>query len=167
MGLIIIKDLRDVPKELVIGFKKFDCTNEGVKICVADSLTSFNKYFPILMDSINNDSEKSLNGINTLNQNIKAVGFDVETRPSTNSTQYSKNCACLIQISSSSIVLIIRINMFEVPKKFINFLQNTSILKVGIGIERDAIDCQTIFPGFIKNNSFYDILSSLQKYFQM
>ena len=63
------------------------------------------------------------------------VGFDTETKPS-----FKKGCAnkvALMQLSTDNCNYLIRLNRIGIPEKLKSFLENESIVKVGLSIHDD------------------------------
>jgi hypothetical protein len=106
---------------------------------IINTLDEFNKYFHIFKDSSKIDSTP----------NVFVIGFDIEFISRANYPMSFSNMnwlnnnintgACIIQLSSSSIVMIINlINMNGyLPNKLINVITNDAWIKLGIGIEQD------------------------------
>jgi len=66
----------------------------------------------------------------------KAVGFDTETRPTFTRGQLYK--VALMQIAIPKKVFLIRLNLTGLTPEIIHFLENESILKVGVALRDDV-----------------------------
>ncbi len=63
------------------------------------------------------------------------VGIDTETRPSFVKGQTHK--VALLQISTREICFLFRLNMIGMPDSLVNFLENPTIVKVGLSLKDD------------------------------
>jgi ribonuclease D len=70
------------------------------------------------------------------------VGFDTETKPTFVSGD--RNEVALIQIAIPSKVFLFRINKTGLSKELVSFLEDESILKVGVAIHNDAKELQQL-----------------------
>lgn len=77
------------------------------------------------------DWRKSLDDIN----NSEILGFDTETRPCF--CRGKTNPPALIQIATSACVYLLQLTWFPFCKEIANTLENTDIIKAGIGIADD------------------------------
>ncbi len=94
-------------------------------------------------------------GIAQVMQEIKGetvVGFDTETRPSFK--KGVSNSISLFQLSTQRSTYLIRLNKTGVTDEFKKFLENKSVIKVGVGIRDDLRGLQKLIPfkpeGFIE-----------------
>lgn len=113
------------------------------EITLIDSIQNFNKYFPT---SCEND----------------IWGFDTETRPSFKKGESNQNSVALIQLSSSNITYLIRVNKIGIPDRLISFFENPDVTKVGLSIKDDLSGLRKI--NNIIFNGFIDLQSIVRKY---
>jgi ribonuclease D len=81
------------------------------------------------------DKDKVGRAFDAINQ-YSAVGFDTETRPSFTRGQQHK--VALMQIAIPQKVFLIRLNLTGLTPEIIHFLENESILKVGVALRDDV-----------------------------
>lgn len=67
--------------------------------------------------------------------NHRMVGFDTETRPSFHKGQFYN--VALLQIALPEKVFLVRLNTTGVTTEMVNFFENDTILKAGVGVRDD------------------------------
>jgi ribonuclease D len=75
-------------------------------------------------------------------QNINIFGFDTETRPSFKKGRLNKTA--LVQLATSDIAFLFRINLTGIPDLLVEILENSDIIKVGVALRHDLISLQKI-----------------------
>ena len=103
---------------------------------------------------VQNDTDAQ-NAIRILEQN-KIVGFDTETKPSFKKGK--SNQVSLIQLATDDICFLFRINIMGFTDTIKNFLNNSSVIKVGLSIHDDFSMLHKV--GNFEPDQFVD----LQKY---
>ncbi len=68
-------------------------------------------------------------------QNIKILGFDTETRPSFKKGR--KNKVSLIQLATSDLACLFRINRIGMPQELVDILADPEIIKAGVAVHDD------------------------------
>jgi ribonuclease D len=86
------------------------------EIIVVDDLDTFKKVMPRLIGE-------------------KVLGFDTETKPSFRKGQ--KNRVCLIQLASSDLSCLFRINKTGIPRELADLLANPYVIKAGVAVHDD------------------------------
>ena len=76
----------------------------------------------------------------------KIVGIDTETRPSFRRGQQHK--VALIQIATSDICFLFRLNYMGFPESLVNLLEDAQIAKVGLSLKDDTHQLTQRHPGF-------------------
>ncbi len=75
-------------------------------------------------------------------KNINIFGFDTETRPSFKKGRLNKTA--LVQLATSDIAFLFRINLTGIPDLLVEILENSDIIKVGVALRHDLISLQKI-----------------------
>ena len=96
--------------------KELDLSWFEGEIVLVDTFQIFQEVFPRLLRS-------------------KVLGFDTETKPSFK--KGNKNSVSLIQLASSELACLIRINKIGIPDELVSLLSNPSIIKTGVAIHDD------------------------------
>lgn len=86
------------------------------EIVVVDNLKTYYEVFPKLLGS-------------------DLLGFDTETKPSFK--KGSKNTVSLIQLSTSNLACLFRINKIGFPQELIKLLSDPSVIKAGVAVHDD------------------------------
>lgn len=88
------------------------------------------------------------------------VGFDTETKP--NFSPNSNNQVALLQISSVDVCYLFRLNLLGMPEALVHFLNDSSILKIGLSLRDDfkALSRRAI----INKESFIDLQNIVEDY---
>jgi ribonuclease D len=86
------------------------------KIVVVDNLETFGKILPLI-------------------QKKKILGFDTETRPSFRKGR--KNKVSLIQLATSDLACLFRINRIGIPSELVNILADPKVIKAGVAVHDD------------------------------
>lgn len=68
-------------------------------------------------------------------QDIKIFGFDTETRPSFRKGR--KNKVSLIQLATSDLACLFRINRIGIPRELVDILADPEIIKAGVAVHDD------------------------------
>jgi len=76
-----------------------------------------------------------------LNQHNR-VGFDTETRPSFSKGEYHP--VSLVQLALPNKVFLFRVNLMELPQELTDYLGNSEITKIGVGIKEDLAALQKL-----------------------
>jgi len=76
-----------------------------------------------------------------LNQHDR-VGFDTETRPSFIKGEYHP--VSLVQLALQNKVFLFRVNLMELHQELTNYLGNSEITKIGVGIKEDLAALQKL-----------------------
>jgi len=76
-----------------------------------------------------------------LNQHDR-VGFDTETRPSFSKGEYHP--VSLVQLALPNKVFLFRVNLMELPQELTDYLGNSEITKIGVGIKEDLAALQKL-----------------------
>jgi hypothetical protein len=76
----------------------------------------------------------------------KIVGIDTETRPSFRRGQQHK--VALIQIATTDICFLFRLNYMGFPESLVNLLEDAQIAKVGLSLKDDTHQLTQRHPGF-------------------
>lgn len=90
----------------------------------------------------------------------KILGFDTETKPTFRKGEL--NSIALLQLSNSSLALLIRLQHTGIPKPLLNFLQDPTILKIGAAIRDDLKSLQKIKK--FTPEGFIDLQSIVPQY---
>jgi ribonuclease D len=96
--------------------EKYDLSWYKGEIVVVENLETFNEIFPRLLDS-------------------DILGFDTETRPSFRKGRNNK--VSLIQLATSELACLFRINKIGIPDKLAELLADPEVIKVGVAIHDD------------------------------
>ena len=96
--------------------EKYDLSWYKGEIVVVENLETFNEIFPRLLDS-------------------DILGFDTETRPSFRKGRNNK--VSLIQLATSDLACLFRINKIGIPDKLAELLADPEVIKVGVAIHDD------------------------------
>jgi ribonuclease D len=86
------------------------------KIVVIDNLESFGKVLPLI-------------------QKKKILGFDTESRPSFRKGK--KNKVSLIQLATSDLACLFRINKIGIPRELIEIMADPGVIKAGVAVHDD------------------------------
>ena len=86
------------------------------EIVVVDDLKAFSKVLPRL-------------------QKKKILGFDTETRPSFRKGR--KNKVSLIQLATSDLACLFRINSIGIPRELVDILADPEVIKAGVAVHDD------------------------------
>lgn len=90
----------------------------------------------------------------------KLIGFDTETKPNFQSSR--SNPVALLQLSTSEVCYLIRLQYTDLPDPLVELLERTDILKIGLGVSEDLkglrryskftaggfIELQKLVPGY-------------------
>ncbi len=96
--------------------EKYDLSWFRGEIVVIDDMVTFDKTFPRLL-------------------NKEVLGFDTETRPSFRKGR--KNKVSLIQLASSDLACLFRINKIGIPEQLASLLANPEVTKAGVAVHDD------------------------------
>jgi ribonuclease D len=107
------KYLEEISAEELINFEMSWFRGE---IVVVDNLTAFNKVISRI-------------------RNKKILGFDTETRPSFRKGR--KNRVSLIQLATSDLACLFRINKTGIPQELADILADPEIIKTGVAVHDD------------------------------
>jgi ribonuclease D len=86
------------------------------EIVLVDNMKTFHEVLPRLLGS-------------------KLLGFDTETKPTFK--KGGKNPVSLIQLSTSDLAVLFRINKIGFPQELINLLSNPAVIKTGVAVHDD------------------------------
>jgi len=86
------------------------------EIVLVDNMKTFHEVFPRLLRS-------------------ELLGFDTETKPTFR--KGGKNPVSLIQLSTSDLAVLFRINKIGFPQELINLLSNPAVIKTGVAVHDD------------------------------
>ena len=103
---------------------------------------------------------KMIMAINALRKEA-IVGFDSETRPSFARGQNHK--VALIQISTFTDCFLFRVNKIGMPEKLKDFLEDESIIKIGLSLNNDVLAMQRFAD--IKPRGFVDLQKMVKEYY--
>lgn len=84
----------------------------------------------------------------------KVTGVDTETKPSF--TKGKKNKIALIQVALPGIIYLFRVNIMGIPQSLWDFLEDPSLLKIGMGLNND-INQLWLFNFSFKPAGFIDL----------
>tara|TARA_B100000902_G_C27173262_1_gene844950 strand:- start:186 stop:770 length:585 start_codon:yes stop_codon:yes gene_type:complete len=99
-----------------------------------------------------NNKKDMIKACSTLS-NFSEIGFDTETKPS-----FKKGVihnVCLLQLATTEIAYIFRLNKLGLSTHLIDILSNKSIVKIGIDIKNDIAALKKI--KFFTESSFVDL----------
>ena len=94
----------------------YDLSSFKGEIVVVDNFKTFSKVIPLLRGK-------------------KVLGFDTETRPSFRRGR--KNKVSLIQLATSDLACLFRINRIGIPQELVDILADPEVIKAGVAVHDD------------------------------
>lgn len=106
------------------------------------------------------DSEEDVaNAVETLRQE-NVLGFDTETKPSFKKGQ--SNNVALLQLSTSSLCFLFRLNRIGLPDNLKSLLEDSQIMKIGLSIHDDFHNLNKNYS--LQPEGFIDLQSFVKDY---
>lgn len=100
---------------------------------------------PIVMVATPSDLKRAMKSI----RKSKVVGLDTETKPTFKKGQ--RYLPCLVQVAAASAVFLFQLKRMSFSDALSEMLQDSSLVKAGIGLANDFTKLQEVFPFDAKN----------------